>query len=391
MKSYLTILTIAVLAAAEVPAWAKCGGDGYTGDTTCSSGYACAYVNQWYWQCRPASDIHYLGRVNTATKELSWPSTGVAFTFEGTFASIAVTQITGSNSVDLFIDNNNPVVISNVAGSSISTPSGLSWGNHTVQLRKRSEAATGSIWIGDITTDGTLIPSAATVRKIEVVGDSISVGYGLDGTAPCSNSAALEDNPKTYAALAATSLNADYSIVAYSGRGLTRNYVSATPDSNPTMPILYTRYGANDADNSYTFPSDWTPDAVVINLGTNDWGYILYDSSGNPYDARPKLDITTYTNTMVSFVKSIQGHYPNAQFFLLSSPMLGDGYPSGDYSHTTQVNALMNAVSQIGSNAHFVDWLTEGSATGCDYHPNAATQAAEGQVLASAIKSALRW
>jgi hypothetical protein len=94
---------------------------------------------------------------------------------------------------------------------------------------------------------------------------------------------------------------------------------------------------------------------------------------------------------MVSFVKSIQGHYPNAQIFLLTSPMLGDGYPSGEYSHTTQVNALKNAVSQIGSNAHFVDWPTEGSATGCDSHPNAATQAAEGQILASAIKSALGW
>lgn len=157
------------------------------------------------------------------------------------------------------------------------------------------------------------------------------------------------------------------------------------------MPTLYTRYGANDADNSYTFPSDWTPDAVVINLGTNDWGYLLYDSSGNPYDARPKLDIPTYTNTMVSFVKSIQGHYPNTQFFLLSSPMLEDSYPSGDNSHTTQVNALKNAVSQIGSNAHFVDWPTQGSAMGCDYHPNAATQAAQGQVLASAIKSVLGW
>jgi lysophospholipase L1-like esterase len=142
-----------------------------------------------------------------------------------------------------------------------------------------SEAATGSIWIGDITTDGTPIPSAATVRKIEVVGDSISVGYGLDDIAPCSNSAALEDNPRTYAALAATSFNADYSVVTYSVRGLVRNYVTATLDSNPIMPTLYTRYGANDADNSYTFPSDWTPDVVFINLGTNDWGYILYDSS----------------------------------------------------------------------------------------------------------------
>ena len=85
----------------------------------------------------------------------------------------------------------------------------------------------------------------------------LSVKYGLDGTNPCTNTAALEDNPKTYAALAANVLGADYRIVAWSGKGLVRNIGYA-----PLMPELYTRYGANDVDNSYTFPADWTPDAV---------------------------------------------------------------------------------------------------------------------------------
>ena len=113
--------------------------------------------------------------------------------------------------------------------------------------------------VGDVTTDGTLGVNAAPVRKIEVIGDSISVGYGLDGTNPCTNTAALEDNPKTYAALAANALGADYRIVAWSGEGLVRNIAT---DTRPLMPELYTRYGANDVDNSYTFPADWTPDAV---------------------------------------------------------------------------------------------------------------------------------
>lgn len=228
--------------------------------------------------------------------------------------------MSGTNSVDLSIDGGEPTVISNVAGTSISTPSGLSQSSHTVVLHKRSEAIFGSIFLGNITTDGTLGLNVAPARKIEIIGDSITVGYGLDGTYPCTNTAAVEDNPLTYGALAADALGADYSVVAWSGKGLTRNFATGSPDTSPLMPELYTRYGANDADDSYTFPAVSTPDVVIINLGTNDFSYLSYTTTGQSYDARAPLNPATYTASMVSFIQSIQTHYPNAHFFLLTSP-----------------------------------------------------------------------
>jgi lysophospholipase L1-like esterase len=303
----------------------------------------------------------------------------VSFTFTGTLANIGLTRVGGTNSADLIIDGGEPTVISNVAGTNISTPR-LSHGTHTVVLRRRSEPAFGSIFIGDITTDGSLGEDVALKRQIEVIGDSISVGFGLDGTSPCTNTAAIEDNPKTYAALAAQALGADYNVVAWSGKGLVRNVVSVNPDTSPLMPELYTRYGANDPDNSYTFPAAWKPQAVVINLGTNDFGH------GN---LRPLLNSSTYTAATVSFVRTIQNHYPHADFFLTTSPMLSD--TPTEAQHTIQTNALKDAIKQLGAKAHFVDWPTQGSAQGCAGHPNADTHAAEGAVLAAAIKAALRW
>ncbi|RAO68189.1 uncharacterized protein BHQ10_004201 [Talaromyces amestolkiae] len=415
MKRYLTILSLAGAVTAQVSAWGQCGGIDYTGTTTCASGYSCVFVNDWYSQCQPGSGtasssvstvtstskptstgtpaaIRYLGRVNPATNELTWPGTGLSFKFLGVSAVIEFEEVNGTNSVDLIIDGGEPTVISNVNETSISTPNGLAQGSHTVELRKRSEALFGSLFVGNVTTDGTSSVESIPARKIEFIGDSITVGYGLDGTYPCTNTAALEDNPKTYAALAANALSADYSVVAWSGIGLTRNYVSTTVDTSPIMPERYTRYGANDADNSYTFPSDWIPDAVVINLGTNDFGYLAYNAAGQAYDARAPLNATTYTDAMVSFVQSIQKHYTKAQFFLMTSPMLSDSFPTTqDAQHTTMSNALQNAISQIGANAHLVDWPTQGSAVGCDYHPNAATHAAEATVLASAIRTVLGW
>lgn len=341
-----------------------------------------------------ARAVRFLGRVNPATKELTWPGTGVSFTFSGTSASIGLAAVTGNNSAELIIDGGEPTVISNVAGITISTPAGLAPGNHTVVFRKNSEALFGSIFVGDITTDGTLGPDVPpSNRKIEVIGDSITVGYGIGGLLPCVNTAALEDVSKTYSVLAADSLKADYSIVAWSGRGIIRNYVQATPDTSPIAPQLYTRYGANDADGSYTFPSSWTPEAVVINLGTNDFSYLGSAPNGSTVALRPRLEAAAYTAAMVKFVQSIEMHYPHATFFLLTSPMLNDGYPSTeDAQHATQTNALKDAVTQLnGTKAYLVDWPAQGSEVGCDYHPTPATNAAEAKVLASAISAALGW
>lgn len=210
---------------------------------------------------------------------------------------------------------------------------------------------------------------------------------------PSSNNAAVTDNPKTYGALAAKALNADYSAIAWSGKGLIRNIATGSADSSPLMTELYTRYGANDASGSYTFPSSWNPNAVVINLGTNDFSYLGYDSTGQSYNARDPIDPATFTAGIVKFVTSIRSHYSNAHFILLTSPMLSDFFPkTTDAQKTTQTNAIKSAITQLNdAKVRFVDWPTQGSDVGCDYHPNAATHAAEGKVLATAISSALGW
>jgi hypothetical protein len=339
-----------------------------------------------------AAGYRFLGRVNPSTKELTWPGTGVSFTFTGTSATINLSAINGDNSFDLVIDGGKPQVISKAADRIISTPK-LAKGTHSVVLRRRSEAEQGTVVVGNVTTDGAFVVETPSRRQIDIIGDSISVGYGLDGTtSSCRNNAAVTNNPKTYGALAASSLGAEYQVIAWSGKGLVRN-IYGSPESSPLVPELYTRYGANDASGSYTFPSSWKPNAVVINLGTNDWSYLAYDSAGQSYPGRATLSPSVFTTGLVSFVKSIQSHYPAAHFFLLNSPLLSDYFPTAaDAQKTTQTNAVKAAITQLGGNKiHFVDWPTQGSDVGCDYHPNAATNAAEGKVLAAAIKSTLGW
>ena len=288
----------------------------------------------------------------------------------------------GTNSVLLTVDGVSTEIL-NVSGTSIKTPAGLKRGKHSVELRKRSEANFGSIFVGNVTTDGTFGRDVKFPRKIEYIGDSITVGYGLDGTFPCTNTAALTDFSETYAYLAAKSLKVEFDAIAWSGRGLIRNTAYGSP-GGPVMPEIWTRYGANDPDNSYTFPRSETPDAVVIALGTNDFSV----DNGN----RPTLDRGQFTTAMVSFLRTIETHYPKAQFFLLQSPMISDGYPAGETQWSDQRKAFESAAAQVNSTkVHFIGWNPQGSSVGCDYHPNAATNAAEAPIVASAIAKALGW
>ena len=51
----LAALPAAVFAQSQAPLWGQCGGQGWTGPTTCVSGAVCQVSNQWYSQCVPGT------------------------------------------------------------------------------------------------------------------------------------------------------------------------------------------------------------------------------------------------------------------------------------------------------------------------------------------------
>ncbi|KAI0806418.1 glycoside hydrolase family 5 protein [Xylaria sp. FL0064] len=55
MRSFILSSAFAGLAAAAAGPYAQCGGNGWTGDTTCQSGYVCTVSSEWYSQCLPGT------------------------------------------------------------------------------------------------------------------------------------------------------------------------------------------------------------------------------------------------------------------------------------------------------------------------------------------------
>ena len=153
-----------------------------------------------------------------------------------------------------------------------------------IRLIKLSESSDSTMGIKDIVCDEKAVLSPTEKKKlaIEFIGDSITCGYGVDGTLEDTYSTHNENVTKAYAYLTAQALEADYSMVSYSGHGIISGYTdNGEKVAHQLVPPYYNKlgnsYGTFDGgmapkDVEWDF-SEFTPDIVVINLGTNDTSY----------------------------------------------------------------------------------------------------------------------
>ena len=188
----------------------------------------------------------------------------------------------------------------------------LEEGENIVKLVKLSESANSVLVIDSIEVEkGTTIePAPARTHSIEFIGDSITCGYGADGSLKESFSTKNENAAKTYAYLTAGALDADYSFVSVSGTGVISGYTNGA-EKNDTLlaPNYYENLcftwnwidGQNPSDLEWDF-SQYQPDAVVINLGQNDSSYTKGDEA----------KCAEFVDGYVDFLKTVRKNNPDA-------------------------------------------------------------------------------
>jgi lysophospholipase L1-like esterase len=224
--------------------------------------------------------------------------------------------------------------------------------------------------------DGALKPPpAASGRLIEVVGDSISAGYGNLGMEvhppynnTCSFTLDTEAAYQAYDSMIGRTLNAEVSIIARSGWGMYRDL------SGNTANVLSSVYDDTvGTENAPKWNFARKADAVLINLGTND------SAMGDP--GKP------YEDAYVAFLRTVRGHYPDAWIFLTIGPMTSDPTLTQMRTHLT------NVVSTFADpRVTTVDLATQNTATtGCDFHPDVAEDTVMAGMLAPTIKGKLGW
>jgi lysophospholipase L1-like esterase len=321
--------------------------------------------------------IRFIGRSDLTDPEhprFSWPASAIATRFTGASLHVRLKD-TGYDELEVVVDGAPVgVIATNPLKDDYQVVTGLADGPHELFLSKRTEARIGEVSFLGFEPGAKLAPPThMSTRRVELVGDSITAGYGAEGPGPtCTGSmAALENEFLAYGAIAARSLLADHVTIAWSGR------------TTEEMSTLYDRTIATQAASRWDF-ARWTPDAIVVNLGTNDF------NRGDPGQG-------AFVKPYLAFVQRLRTLYPSALIVCALGPMLTDNYPPGGHALTRARLYITQVVAQVRAAGEkrivFVEFPSQDFANGlgCDYHPSLKTHRMMGDQLAATLRAELKW
>ena len=256
-----------------------------------------------------------------------------------------------------------------------------------VKIVKLSESPHSTFAISDITVTGRDVkPAEDKERLIEFVGDSITCGYGVDDEVKEHNfSTTTEDVTKAYAYKTAGLLDADYSMVSFSGYGIISGYSDGENKvSAQTVPQYYTKLGYSWSGNGMFSPAmlDWDfskrqPDVIVINLGTND------DSYCKNIEERCE----EYQQEYVNFLKTVRENNPDAAI-IGALGVMGQNlcpYVEAAIAQYSEETGDTNVSYLMFDQQNPMDGLA------ADWHPTEATHEKAAAKLTEKIKEVMGW
>lgn len=263
-------------------------------------------------------------------------------------------------------------------------------GEHTVELVKRTEPYAGRIQFLGISLQGVLLePPAPPEKKLEVIGDSITCGYGNEVRIYAPNytepntgyHSKNEDISKAYGSLLARRFNAELVTTCISGTGVYRN-IDGKTDTDKTFPGLYPLIFPDDPKSTWE-PSRYLPDLIIINLGNNDFNVTTDE---DPLPSAPPAD--EFTAAYAAFLRRLRELYPNAKIIASVGPMMNDNYPAGR-KHWTKMQAWVSAaVATVGDPniLYFHYTPIAGDPYGEDWHPTAESHQAMADEISTFIQ-----
>ncbi|GLV57242.1 endoglucanase [Dictyobacter sp. S3.2.2.5] len=234
------------------------------------------------------ADIKYYGRWDTTNNHeyvSYWGGAYFKTAFNGQHVELRLGE---ASDVYVSIDRGPDVLYHGTRGLLNLTPVELPDGDHSLRVTIASEWS--SMHFQGLLLDGgasTLTPQVSS-DIIEFIGDSITAGY----------SDSMKDL-STYAWLTAEQLGAEHTEIATSGICL-----SSTAPSCAGMDTQYFKMQTLQyPDSSLWDTSRYTPGALVINLGTNDYNH---GQSAQVFEL-----------TYQAFLRRLRQHYPDTPIYVL--------------------------------------------------------------------------
>ena len=241
-------------------------------------------------------------------------------------------------------------------------------GRHDVRLVKRTEPFVGTTTVrGFAVPGGKLFAAKPKRRHLEFVGDSITCGYGNEGASQNERFAPATENAyQSYASIAARGVDADATLIAWSGRKM-------WPDN--TTPSIYDRILPTQEEPKWNFRGP-TPEAVIIHLATKDFG-------------RENREERGWTDAYEAFIRRVWHRYPKAHVYAAFGGMMSDAYPPEHRALSTVRGYLKRLVGRMRDpRLHLLEFdqqrMEDG--IGADWHPSIRT----GEKMAARLDETLR-
>jgi hypothetical protein len=336
--------------------------------------------------------IRWLGRTHynetVKTNYFYFTASGFEVKFYGT--SLEAEFVTGTNPLGkephlvVFIDGEtNPssgtTIILDSGKKTYTIAAELAEGEHTVRVVKRSESIDSLTGLSKLTTDGYFLQAdQLRNRKIEVIAASSSAGFGnLASNTNEPKSTQNSDGLRAYAYLTSHMFDAELNIFSASGWPLLKGPWTG----NNNIPTAYDYVNVNS--NIVWSHNNYSPDVVIINLGTNDWSYI---SSLSAYDKIQALE--NFEIAFVDFIKKINQLHPDAVI------VIAYGLMNETNIYNSTLNAVQDAQDElplVGIHSIQLPGVNSIDGIGSSYHPSVATHIKAADVLVEAISEWMNW
>jgi lysophospholipase L1-like esterase len=351
-------------------------------------------------------EVQLIGRFDTrdaAGPKCAWPGCRIVARFEGTRVSVRLREELqpwmdgGPSEWDVAVDGHwQPKIVMAASGTAQDyvIADGLADAPHVVELYKRSEAQNGTTqFLGyDFGGGKLLVPPPRSARRLEIIGDSVASGYGVEGVGlgpacPGPNYAARYENfHESMGALLGAAFGAEVAGTVFAGKGIARNVWT---DDKETMPVLFMRALPVDETSTWQF-SKFVADVVIVMLGGNDFAI------GQPVDHGP-ASAAEFTSAYSTFTAVLRQRYPSAHLFLTVPPPLTDLDPPGTNTRTNVVAAVKSVAAQRNSSGdpkvHAFEPKPgdESEHTGCEGHGSPQFHQRVAAELAVEVASKVGW
>lgn len=323
--------------------------------------------------------IQYTGRVDFSNPKLPrfWaPGVYITFQFKGVDCEVMLNdEELGKkhNYIELVVDDKAERVQTKFKSSTFKLTGEPGKEIHTAIIVKNTETGIGYLELAGIRCKELVKPTPKPERKIECIGNSITSGSASDQSVVTCGKGAWYDQHNawmSYGAVTARALNAQYHLSSVSGIGLMHSCCNMTI----TMPTIFgnTNIGSVTSDPIQWNFSVYQPDVVTICLGQND----------------AKQDSAIFCNNYISFLKDLRGHYPKANFVLITSPMATKA--TRPFMKGT-VESVVKSMQQMGDSkvSYFV--FEKQYSSGCGGHPSLEEHNEIAALLTADIKNLMKW